>query len=79
MFSDTPLPFGALKAANADLTLSAGALIAGHETYRDLQARLLANDGKIILNPMRITSPQGVVIGALHSLDAQPVSRRRFQ
>jgi AsmA protein len=69
MFSDRPLPFAALHGADADLTLSAGSLTIAHETYRDLSARLLANDGKLILNPLRIVAPQGLLTGAL-SLDA---------
>jgi AsmA protein len=76
-FSDNPLPFGQLKAANADLTLAAGSLTAGGQKYRDLNARLLANDGKIILNPLRVSAPQGVVIGGLTldaSIDPAPVS-----
>jgi uncharacterized protein involved in outer membrane biogenesis len=77
VFRDTPLPFAALHGADADLTLSAGSLVIGHETYRDLAARLLANDGKVILNPMRITAPQGLVTGALSldaSIDPPPVA-----
>jgi AsmA protein len=76
-FSDNPLPFGQLKAANADLTLAAGTLTAGGQKYHDLNARLLANDGKIILNPLRVSAPQGVVIGGLTldaSIDPVPVS-----
>jgi AsmA protein len=68
-FSDTPLPFGQLKSANADLTLTAGTLVAGQQKYRDLNAKLLANDGKIILNPLRVSAPEGMLIGGL-TLDA---------
>lgn len=76
-FSDTPLPFAALHGADADLTLSAGTLVIGHETYRDMEARLLANDGKLILNPLRIVTPQGLLTGALSldaSIDPPPVA-----
>jgi AsmA protein len=69
LFSDTKLPFASVQKANADLTLGAGKLTIGQETYRDLQAHLLANDGKVILNPLRVSAPQGILIGGL-SLDA---------
>jgi AsmA protein len=69
LFSDTPLPIASVQKANADLTLSAGKLTVGGDTYRDLQAHLLANDGKVVLNPLRVSAPQGVLIGGL-SLDA---------
>jgi AsmA protein len=77
VFSDTPLPFGALHGADADLTLVAGSLTIGHETYRDLNVKLLANDGKLILNPLRVTAPQGLLTGALSldaSIDPPPVA-----
>jgi AsmA protein len=66
---DSKLPFDALHDADADLTLSAERLTAGGDTYRDLQAHLLATGGKLVLNPFRVTAPQGVMIGAL-TLDA---------
>jgi AsmA protein len=74
---DTPLPFGMLHDADADLSLSAERLTAGGDTYRDLQAHLLAHSGKLILNPFRVTAPQGVMIGALTldaSIDPVPVA-----
>ena len=67
---DTKLPFAVLHDADGDLTLSAEKLTAGGETYRDLQAHLFAQSGKVILNPFRLTAPQGIMIGGL-SLDAQ--------
>jgi AsmA protein len=66
---DTKLPFDVLHDADADLTLSADRLVWAGDTYHDLQAHLLAQSGKVILNPFRVTAPQGVMIGTL-SLDA---------
>jgi AsmA protein len=54
---------------NANLTLSADRVTLGAEPYSDFQARVLANDGKLIVNPLRLTSPQGAVVAAL-TLDA---------
>jgi AsmA protein len=66
---DSKLPFAALHGADADLTLSAASLTVAGDTYHDLQAHLLANSGKVVLNPFRVTAPQGIMIGAL-TLDA---------
>ncbi len=69
LIPDTKLPFAVLHGADANLTLSADRVTVGGETYSDLQAHLLANDGKLILNPLRLTAPQGAIVGGL-SLDA---------
>jgi uncharacterized protein involved in outer membrane biogenesis len=66
---DTKLPFAMLHDADGDLTLDADRLTAGGETYRDLQAHLFAQGGKVILNPFRVVAPQGIMIGGL-TLDA---------
>ncbi len=64
LIPDNKLPFAALHGADANLTLSADRVKLDGETYSDLQAHLLANDGKLILNPLRLTSPQGAIVGA---------------
>jgi uncharacterized protein involved in outer membrane biogenesis len=77
LISDTKLPFAMLHGVDADLTLSAERLTAAGDTYRDLQAHLLANGGKLVLNPFRVTAPQGIMIGALTvdaSADPPPVA-----
>jgi uncharacterized protein involved in outer membrane biogenesis len=66
---DLALPLAALRGANADLTLSLASVVLGGETLRDFQARLQASNGKISLNPFRVTAPEGVVIGGA-SIDA---------
>jgi AsmA protein len=74
---DTKLPFARLHDVDGDLTISVDRLTSGGDTYRDLQAHLLAQSGKIILNPFRITAPQGVMIAGLTldaSLDPVPVT-----
>jgi AsmA protein len=65
LIPDTPLPFTALHAADGDLTLALDSMIAGGETYRDVQAKLVASGGRVVVNPLRLTAPQGVVIGGL--------------
>jgi AsmA protein len=69
LIPDTKLPFALLHDADGDLTLSVERLTTGGDTYRDLQAHLFAQSGKVILNPFRITAPQGIMIAGL-TLDA---------
>jgi AsmA protein len=61
---DTKLPFAALHGADANLTVSADRVKLDGENYSDLEAHVLANDGKLIVNPLRLTSPQGAIVGA---------------
>ncbi len=65
LIPDTPLPFGLLKGADADLTVTVAELVAGGDHYRDLEAGLRSAEGRLTLNPFRITAPQGVVIGGI--------------
>ena len=77
LIPDTKLPLRLLHDADGDLTLSADRLTAGGDTYRDLKAHLIAQSGKLILNPFRVTAPQGVMIGGLTldaSVDPAPVA-----
>jgi len=69
LIPDTPIDLTTLHGADADLTLSAAALTVNGQSWHDLDAHLLANDGKLILNPVRVRTPDGVLIGAL-SIDA---------
>lgn len=67
--SDAKLDFAALHGADGDLTISADKITLGGEHYSDLQTHLLATDGRIIVNPFRMTASQGAIIGAL-TIDA---------
>jgi AsmA protein len=69
LIPDDKLPMGAFRGADGNLTVSADRITAGGENFSDLQAHVLANDGKLIINPLRVTSVQGAIIGAF-SLDA---------
>jgi uncharacterized protein involved in outer membrane biogenesis len=69
LLSDTPLPFAMLRGADADLTLNMDSVTLGGEAYRDLQGRLQASGGKVVVNPLRVTTPQGMVIAGL-TIDA---------
>jgi len=62
---DTPLPFDALRAGNADLTLRAGTIIQGGATYHDLATHLLLQDRRLRLDPFAAVAPEGRVDGQL--------------
>jgi AsmA protein len=75
--ADTPLPIAKLRGADADLSLTFNNVVLGGETLRDFQTRLQAADGKLVLNPFRVTAPEGVIIGGATidaSTDQPPVA-----
>ena len=65
LIPDIKLPFGALQGADADLTLSLDRMTFGGENYHDVQAKLTASGGRLVVNPLRMVAPQGVMIGGL--------------
>ena len=71
VISDRPLNFALFRNADADLTLTAGTIIAGGEHYRDVSGHLTLADGKAALNPFRASVKSGVVVGGA-SIDANP-------
>ncbi len=62
---DGNLPFAALHGADGDLTVTADRLTFGGEAYRDLSAKMVAEGGRVVVNPLRLTAPQGIIIGGL--------------
>lgn len=69
LIPDAPLPFPALRGADGDLSLTLGTLLLGGQEWREGSAHLVAQAGKVVLNPLRVRAPSGVLIGAV-SLDA---------
>ena len=63
------LPLDQLRNTDADLNLSVAQMVFGGKHYADLQARLQLAAGKLALNPFRVQSPEGLVVGGA-SLDA---------
>jgi AsmA protein len=71
------VPVAALRAADGDLTLTVGSLIAGGERYRDLATHIQLAGGKLAINPFRLSAPQGIVVGGTTidaSTDTPPVA-----
>ena len=69
VISDRPLNFALFRNADADLTLTAAAVTAGGEHYRDVSGHLTLADGKAALNPFRLSAKSGVLVGGA-SIDA---------
>lgn len=61
LFPDTPLPFGLLRAANANVQLNAKEVISGGQQYRNIAGHLVLQDGKLRLDPFAAELPQGHV------------------
>jgi uncharacterized protein involved in outer membrane biogenesis len=62
---DAPLPFAALHGADGDLTLTLDHMTLGGDPYRDVSLKMVASGGRVVVNPLRMTAPQGILIGGL--------------
>ena len=56
---DAPLPFDQLRDVNADVQLTAAALITGGDTWRNVSGHLVLQGGKLQLAPFTATLPAG--------------------
>ena len=61
LFSTAPLPWGSLRAADADLQVTIGTLHLGGADYRNATGHLAVQDGLAQLNPASVQSPEGRV------------------
>lgn len=61
LFPNTPLPFGLLRAANANIQLAAKEVISGGQHYRNISGHLVLRNGKLTLAPFNADLPQGHV------------------
>lgn len=69
LFSTTPLPFGLLRQANANLALTVGDLKSGGLDYRNIVVHLLLRNGQLRIAPFDATLPEGRLAATL-SADA---------
>ncbi|MDE2006318.1 MAG: AsmA family protein [Rhodospirillales bacterium] len=74
----TPLPLGALRAADADLTVSVAALKTGGEVWHDLAFHLLLKGGRLNLAPFSASPPAGKFALTLMLDAARPVPPLSF-
>ncbi len=62
---DTPIPFGLLRLADADVRLNVAQLMSGGVTYRTIATHLDLHGGKLRLDPVSADLPEGHVDAAL--------------
>ncbi|MBN9562006.1 MAG: AsmA family protein [Alphaproteobacteria bacterium] len=77
LFSDKPLPFASLRAADADVRLKIGTLHTGGVDYRDIAGHLTLAAGKLSVDPFGGQLPAGRLEGRLTADGSQanpPVS-----
>ena len=65
VLSESPLPWNALRQADADLQVSFGTLRIGGAEYRALTGHLSLLDGALRLDPFAVEAPEGRVEGSL--------------
>jgi AsmA protein len=59
LIPDTPIPFGVLRQANADLAVSVGDLKTGGSDYRSIDLHAVLQDGKLHVAPLSADLPEG--------------------
>jgi AsmA protein len=79
LFPDTPIPFGLLRQANADLAVSVGDLKSGGSDYRSIDLHVVLQDGKLRVDPLSADLPEGALTASLNvdaSTAAPPVAMK---
>lgn len=61
LFPVTPIPFGLLRLANADLQLSVATLVSGGQQWHDVTGHLVLQNGDLRLDPFKATLPAGAL------------------
>ena len=69
LITDQPLPFGLLRAADADIKLDIGVLRSGGADYKAITTHAVLANGKLAVNPFSADTPGGRLSGML-SADA---------
>ncbi len=73
LFSQAPLPWPALRRADADLQFTIGTLHAGGADYRNAIGHLSLVDGALNLAPFSLAAPEGsIVVSATADARAEP-------
>jgi uncharacterized protein involved in outer membrane biogenesis len=72
VFSDAKLPWGRLRAADADLQFSIATVRVAGSDYRGVTGHLALLDGALRLNPFSVQAPEGRIDGSLVADASQP-------
>ncbi len=73
LLSDAPLPFDALRRADADLQFVLNEVVWRSAAYHAIQGRLLVQDGRLRLDPLQAQAPGGAVQALMLAEAAAPV------
>lgn len=77
LIPDTPLPLAGLKAADASIRLALAELVFGGASYREAQATVALEAGRLKVDPFRVNAPGAPVSASLSvdgSTDQPPVA-----
>ncbi|HVC60237.1 MAG TPA: AsmA family protein [Acetobacteraceae bacterium] len=66
LFPDTPIPFALLRQANADLAVSVVDLKSGGADYRSINLHVVLQGGKLRIDPLSATLPEGPLTASLN-------------
>jgi uncharacterized protein involved in outer membrane biogenesis len=72
LIPDQPLPFGVLRAADADVRLDLGLLRSGGADYKAIVTHVVLANGKLAVDPFSADTPGGRLSGALSADATQP-------
>jgi uncharacterized protein involved in outer membrane biogenesis len=72
LFPATPLPFGLLRAANADITLTVQDLHSGRSDYHALNVHAVVRNGRLNVDPFSAVLPAGNLSGTLSADASRP-------
>ena len=72
LFSDQPIPFHLLRAADADLKLNIADLRSGGADYKAIDTHAVLANGKLAVNPFAAELPGGHLTGTLSADATQP-------
>lgn len=66
LFPDTPIPFGLVREADANVALAVGDLRSGGLDYRNIVLHVVLQNGKLRLDPVSADLPEGKLSGSLN-------------
>jgi len=72
IFSDQPIPFDRLRAADADLRLTVAALRSGGADYKQIATHAALTNGKLLVDRLTADLPQGRLDGRLSADASRP-------
>jgi AsmA protein len=73
LLPDAPLPFDALRRADADLRIALNEVVWRHTAFHAVTGRLLVQDGRLRLDPLQAQAPGGAIQALVLAEAAAPI------